>query len=137
MNIPGKLTINHIFTQFPGSNYEWANVSIRIESLNDPDDTFDMEEALEVSENGIYSQSFNLNLSPGTPYGVLISRDEGKSWITVAQFHTGTRDNTAVGVVLSLFFLFSLLGKYLLHYKYKSIFKIFVVGMFSSTVEVF
>ena len=97
-----------------------------------------MEEALEVGENGIYSGSFNLNLSPGTPYGVLISRDEGKSWITVAQFHTGTRDNTAVGVVLSLFFLFSLLGKFLSHYyKYKSIFKIFVVGMFSSTIEVF
>ena len=75
-----------------------------------------MEEALEVGEDGIYSGSFNLNLSPSTPYGVLISRDEGKSWITVAQFHTGTRDNTAVGVVLSLFFIFSLLGTYLFHY---------------------
>ena len=75
-----------------------------------------MEEALEVGEDGIYSGSFNLNLSPSTPYGVLISRDEGKSWITVAQFHTGTRDNTAVGVVLSLFFIFSLLGTYLFCY---------------------
>ena len=83
-------------------------------NLNDPDDTFNMEEALEVGEDGIYSGSFNLNLSPSTPYGVLISRDEGKSWITVAQFHTGTRDNTAVAVVLSLFFIFSLLGKYVI-----------------------
>ena len=85
-------------------------------NLNDPDDSFNMEEALEVGEDGIYSGSFNLNLSPSTPYGVLISRDEGKSWITVAQFHTGTRDNTAVGVVLSLFFIFSLLGTHLFYY---------------------
>ena len=57
-----------------------------------------MEEALRIGDDGIYSGSFNLNLNPATPYGVLISRDEGKTWITVAKFHTGTRDNTAVGI---------------------------------------
>ena len=117
-----KNDVKFIFTQFAGSNYDWANVSIRIESLNDPDDTFNMEEALKVGEDGIYSGSFNLNLSPSTPYGVLISRDEGKSWITVAQFHTGTRDNTAVGVVLSLFFIFSLLGTHLFRSLFNSIY---------------
>ena len=62
----------------------------------------------------IFSTSLSLNLYPGTPYKILVKKDtfnlnnEDEDWITVAQFYTGKRDKTALGVVLSLFFLLSM-----------------------------
>ena len=56
----------HLIMHFPPESYANSNVSIRIESLIDPNDKYDLESNL--SQDCIFSASLSLNLYPGTPY---------------------------------------------------------------------
>ena len=102
-----------------------VQVSIRIESLADPEDKYDVIDA-EIEDNGLFSLSLGMNLDPGKQYRIMYrtKNNDEASWNTVAKFQTGHRTKTAMGIVLTFMLMFfALAGTLIIWKRYNQVLK--------------
>ena len=108
------ITDGDLKMHFP-PGFDRTNVTIRIESLVDPEE-YDIFEA-DIDEEGLYILSLGMNLDHGTQYKILYKKESDQDWTVVARFQTGHRTKTAMGLVLFLMFLFITLAGSLVIWK--------------------